>query len=66
MENIVCYLPELYHGPASLDCLPCLHCTIILWGTLGTINGTINPGGLIALVVGTFLCHEKEMGMTSK
>jgi hypothetical protein len=25
MENVVCYLPELYHGPASLDCLPCLH-----------------------------------------
>jgi hypothetical protein len=25
METVVWYLPELYHGPASLDCLPCLH-----------------------------------------
>jgi hypothetical protein len=44
----------------------CLVRTIILWSTLGNINGTINPGGLIALVVGTFLHHEKEMGMMSK
>jgi hypothetical protein len=44
----------------------CLICTIILWSTLGNINGTINPGGLIVLVVSTFLCHKKEMGMMSK
>jgi hypothetical protein len=44
----------------------CLVCTIILWSTLSTIDGIINPTGLIALVVGTFLCHKKEMEMTSK
>ena len=44
----------------------CLVPAIILWSTLGTINGTINPTGLIALVVGTFLCHEIEIEMTSK
>ena len=64
MENVVCYLPELYRGPASLDCLPCSHHHPLEY--LGTINSTINPGGLIALVVGTFQCHKKEMGMTSK
>ena len=44
----------------------CLVPTITLCSTLGTINGTINPTGLIALVVGTLLCHKKEIRMTSK
>ena len=40
--------------------------TIILRTTLGTIIGIINRTGLITFVVGTRLCHEKEMGMMSK
>ena len=34
MENVVCYLPDLYHGPTRLDCLHCLH---LLLSTIGII-----------------------------